>query len=49
MKKYFEFKNDNSSKFWEITSNKDFSIETRFGKIGSEGRISTFENDTLFS
>ena len=47
MKKYFEFKNDNSAKFWEITSNKDFSIETRFGKIGSDGRISKFENDTL--
>jgi predicted DNA-binding WGR domain protein len=38
MKKYFEFKDDKSSKFWEISmeeGSKSFSV--RFGKIGTNG------------
>ncbi|MBY0232802.1 MAG: WGR domain-containing protein [Gemmataceae bacterium] len=40
MKRYFEFVEGSSSKFWEI-SMKGTDVETRHGKIGSEGRITT--------
>ncbi|CAA6799014.1 MAG: Unknown protein [uncultured Aureispira sp.] len=37
MKQYFEFKNESSSKFWEISLEKD-TITTRYGKIGTAGK-----------
>ena len=40
MKRYFEFKEDPSSKFWEITLEKN-TITTRYGKIGTDGQSTT--------
>ena len=40
---YFEFKEGNSSKFWEINHLTLTSFTTCWGKIGSKGRISTKE------
>lgn len=37
MKKYFEYKDEKSSKFWEIeTTNKNLIV--CYGKIGSQGQ-----------
>ncbi len=46
LKKYFEFKDEKSSKFWEITL-ENASLKTRYGKIGTAGQISEkqFENE----
>ncbi|MCU0438232.1 MAG: PDZ domain-containing protein [Raineya sp.] len=45
MKQYFELKDGNSSKFWEIEiSNTD--LTTRYGKIGTEGKITTKSFET---
>ena len=38
MKRYFEFVEGNSSKFWEITVRND-NVTVRFGRIGTEGQI----------
>ncbi len=46
MKKYFEYKDDKSSKFWEITIN-DKTVTTRFGKIGTAGQTSEKVFDTV--
>ena len=48
MKNYFEFKEDKSSKFWEISIN-DKIVTTRYGKIGTIGQLSEkpFETDVL--
>ena len=47
MKRYFEFVEGTSSKFWEITT-KDTDVTTRYGKIGTDGRSTTksFEDTT---
>lgn len=37
MKQYFEFKNESSSKFWEISLEQN-KITTRYGKIGTDGK-----------
>ena len=37
MKRYFEFKQGTSSKFWEIETLPQ-TIKVRFGRIGSEGK-----------
>ncbi|SEW34543.1 WGR domain-containing protein, predicted DNA-binding domain in MolR [Chitinophaga sp. YR573] len=37
MKQYFEFQEDASSKFWEITLENNI-VKTRYGKIGTEGK-----------
>jgi Leucine-rich repeat (LRR) protein/predicted DNA-binding WGR domain protein len=37
MKQYFEFKDEKSSKFWEI-SIQDASLSVRYGKIGTDGQ-----------
>ena len=34
---YYEYKDDNSSKFWEITWD-DTEVTTRYGKIGTDGQ-----------
>ena len=40
MKRYFEFIEGSSSKFWEIsTSGKDVTV--RFGRIGTNGQTQT--------
>ena len=39
MKNYFEFKDDKSSKFWEINLN-GLSVKTSYGKIGTTGQVS---------
>ena len=40
MKRYFELVSGTSSKFWEIeSSNANHNVQTRFGKIGTPGRI----------
>ena len=48
MKNYFEFIDDKSSKFWEI-SRKDKTVTTRYGKIGTLGQVSekVFEESSL--
>lgn len=48
MTQYFEYKDDKSSKFWEITI-ADISIITRYGKIGTEGKTNnkSFANQDL--
>ena len=38
MKRYFEFVEGNSSKFWEITVRNN-NVTVRFGRIGTEGQI----------
>ena len=40
MKRYFEFVEGTSSKFWEITT-KGNDVTTRYGKIGTDGRNTT--------
>lgn len=37
MIQYFEFQEDDSSKFWEITLNNNI-VKTRYGKIGTDGK-----------
>ncbi len=37
MKRYFEFVEGTSSKFWEI-STSDTEVTVRFGRIGTEGQ-----------
>ena len=37
-KRMFEFVNDKSCKFWEVWT-EDFSLFTRYGKIGVAGQI----------
>lgn len=39
MKNYFEFIDDKSSKFWEI-SLSDKTVTTCYGKIGMPGQVS---------
>ena len=39
---YYEFVDNKSSKFWEITV-KENTYLTRFGRIGSQGRTNTKE------
>jgi predicted DNA-binding WGR domain protein len=39
MKRYFEYKDDTSSKFWEIIISENIII-TRYGKIGTQGQTS---------
>jgi predicted DNA-binding WGR domain protein len=45
MKNYFEYQDDKSSKFWEITID-DKTVTTRYGKIGTTGQTAnkTFES-----
>ncbi len=40
MKRYFEFVDDKSSKFWEIAQNGT-DVTVRFGKIGTNGQTQT--------
>jgi DNA ligase-1 len=40
MKRYFEFVDDKSSKFWEI-SREGASVTVRFGRIGANGQTQT--------
>ena len=40
MKRYFEYVEGTSSKFWEIAM-KGGEVTTRYGKIGSAGRSTT--------
>ena len=47
MKKYFEFKNEVSNKFWEI-SQKGILVKVVFGRIGIQNpqeKIKKFTND----
>ncbi|MDU1904355.1 MAG: WGR domain-containing protein [Dysgonomonas sp.] len=44
MTQYFEYKDEKSSKFWEITLD-GLNITTRYGKIGTEGK----ETDSSFA
>ena len=39
---YYEFVDEKSSKFWEITVHEN-TYTTRFGRIGSQGRTNTKE------
>ena len=39
-KRYFEFVDDKSSKFWEIVVN-DKELTVRFGRIGTNGQTQT--------
>lgn len=45
MKQYFEFKDEKSSKFWEIEQ-IGTSVATRYGKIGADGTTTTKEYTT---
>ena len=38
--RYFEFSDDKSSKFWEITL-ADTAVTVRFGRIGAKGQSKT--------
>jgi predicted DNA-binding WGR domain protein len=40
MKRYFEFIEGSSSKFWEITTS-DKTVTVRFGRIGTNGQTQT--------
>ena len=40
MKRYFEFVDDKSAKFWEVWS-EDTTLFIRFGKIGTNGQTTT--------
>ena len=40
MKRYFEFVDENSAKFWEISSD-DKTVTVRFGRIGANGQTQT--------
>ena len=40
MKRYFEFTDDKSNKFWEI-SLEGTSVTVRFGRIGTNGQTQT--------
>ena len=42
MKRYFEFVEGSSSKFWEIAQN-DQTVTVRFGRIGTNGQTQTKE------
>jgi leucine-rich repeat protein SHOC2 len=48
MKKHFEFNDDKSSKYWEISIEKS-AVIVRYGKIGSQGQMSkkSFDNKAL--
>jgi predicted DNA-binding WGR domain protein len=46
MKKYFEYKDDKSSKFWEISLVEN-KLTTRYGKIGTDGQISDKPFDNM--
>ena len=48
MKRYFEFVEGTSSKFWEITT-KGNDVTTRYGKIGTDGRSTTKSFDDTTS
>jgi DNA ligase 1 len=37
MKNYFEYQDDKSSKFWEITV-EGTTLKTRYGKMGTTGQ-----------
>jgi predicted DNA-binding WGR domain protein len=39
MKRYFEYKDEKSAKFWEISFNET-TVTTRYGKIGAAGQVS---------
>lgn len=41
-KRYFEFSEDNSHKFWEISSDGN-SVTTRWGRVGTDGQSKTKE------
>jgi len=45
MKKYFEFEDEKSSKFWQIEV-EDESFTVTFGKIGTDGQTQTKDFDT---
>lgn len=45
MKQYFEFKDEKSSKFWEI-SIQGTSLSVRYGKIGADGKATEKNFDT---
>lgn len=45
MKQYFELKDEKSSKFWEVVL-EGTNINTRYGKIGSNGTSNTKEYDS---
>jgi predicted DNA-binding WGR domain protein len=45
MTQYFEFKDEKSAKFWQITQ-KTNAIQVRFGKIGTNGQTSEKNFDT---
>ena len=45
---YFELVNEKSSKFWQITTNKDFSIDVQYGRIGATGITKTFYFNTFY-
>ena len=40
--KYFEYTDQKSNKFWQITSNEDFSLTVHYGRIGKDGISKTF-------
>ncbi len=46
MKNYFEYQDDKSHKFWEITLN-GLKLTTRYGKINTDGQVAekTFESN----
>lgn len=44
-KKYFEFIDDKSSKFWEIDT-KGKTVSVRYGKIGTDGQTSVKDLST---
>lgn len=46
MKNYFEYKDDKSSKFWEIHIN-DKTVTTRYGKIRTAGQVSEIMFDEI--
>ena len=46
MKRYFEFSDDKSSKFWEIAQNGS-DVTVRFGRIGTSGQTKTKSFDDV--
>jgi len=43
----FEFKSDRSYKFWEVTVD-EFTVTTRYGRIGTQGRSTTKDFDSTY-
>ena len=41
-KRYFEFRDEKSAKFWEVTTN-DSAVTVRYGKFGTNGQSHTKE------